>query len=209
MTVHEMRQRLEELGTDKTQPLYQRPWAMASDTPFRFYKLWPYRGGVQTPFIVSWPAEIRVHGLRRQFVDMIDITPTVLDIADVEAPPVFEGVCQIPLQGKSIRATFNNPESPNPRNTQYFELWGSRGIWHDGWEAVGIHRPGTSFDHDRWELYNVEKDFSQSVNLASQYPEKLDEMKKLWWSEAAANGALPLLEAPRTRRNTYDQALQN
>ena len=69
--------------------------------------------------------------------------------------------------------------------------------------------PGTSFDHDRWELYNVEKDFSQSVNLASQYPEKLDEMKKLWWSEAAANGALPLLEAPRTRRNTYDQALQN
>jgi len=146
MTVHEMRQRLEELGTDKTQPLYQRPWAMASDTPFRFYKLWPYRGGVQTPFIVSWPAEIRAHGLRRQFVDMIDITPTVLDIADVEAPPVFEGVCEIPLQG---------------------------------------------------------------VNLASQYPEKLDEMKKLWWSEAAANGALPLLEAPRTRRNTYDQALQN
>jgi len=145
MTVHEMRQRLEELGTDKTQPLYQRPWAMASDTPFRFYKLWPYRGGVQTPFIVSWPAEIRAHGLRRQFVDMIDITPTVLDIADVEAPPVFEGVCEIPLQGKSIRATFNNPESPNPRNTQYFELWGSRGIWHDGWEAVGIHRPRYEF----------------------------------------------------------------
>lgn len=141
MTVHEMRQRLEDLGTDKTQPLYQRPWAMASDTPFKFYKLWPFRGGVQTPFIVSWPAEIREHGLRRQFIDIIDITPTVLDITGIDAPPVFEGVCQIPLQGKSIRQTFNNPKSPNPRSTQYFELWGSRGIWHDGWDAIAIHPP--------------------------------------------------------------------
>src|SRR4051794_22931752 len=75
-TVHEMRERLDNLGTEKTQTLYQRPWAMASVTPFRFYKLWPYRGGVQTPFIVSWPDGIRVPGRRRQFVDMIDITPT-------------------------------------------------------------------------------------------------------------------------------------
>lgn len=206
-TVHEMYQRLDDLGTDKTQPLYQRPWAMASDTPFKFYKLWPYRGGVQTPLIVSWPAEIRNHGLRKQFVDIIDITPTVLDIVGVEAPELFEGVCQIPLQGKSIRATFDNPASPNPRDTQYFELWGNRGIWHNGWEAIGIHKPGTSFDGDRWELYHADNDFSQSVNVASQYPAKLEELKKLWWSEASKNGALPLLEAPRGRQSTYDQAL--
>lgn len=206
-TVHEMYQHLDDLGTEKTQPLYQRPWAMASDTPFKFYKLWPYRGGVQTPFIVSWPAEIRNHGMRTQFVDIIDITPTVLDIVGVEAPALFEGVCQIPIQGKSIRPTFNNAASPNPRDTQYFELWGSRGIWHNGWEAIGIHKPGTSFDQDRWELYHAENDFSQSVNMASQYPERLEELKKLWWSEAAKNGALPLLEAPRSRQNTYDQAL--
>jgi arylsulfatase A-like enzyme len=206
-TVHEMYRRLDDLGTEKTQPLYQRPWAMASDTPFKFYKLWPYRGGVQTPLIVSWPAEIRSRGVRTQFVDIIDITPTVLDITGVEAPALFEGVCQIPIQGKSIRATFNNPASPNPRDTQYFELWGSRGIWHSGWEAIGIHKPGTSFDRDRWELYHAETDFSQSVNLASQYPAKLEELKKLWWSEASKNGALPLLEAPRGRQNTYDQAL--
>jgi len=206
-TVHEMYQHLDDLGTDKTQPLYQRPWAMASDTPFKFYKLWPYRGGVQTPLIVSWPAEIHNRGIRTQFVDMIDITPTVLDIVGVEAPAQFEGVCQIPLQGKSIRATFNNPASPNPRDTQYFELWGSRGIWHNGWEAIGIHKPGTSFDLDRWELYHSENDFSQSVNLASQYPAKLEELKALWWSEAEKNGALPLLEAPQSRQKTYDQAL--
>jgi arylsulfatase A-like enzyme len=208
MTVHEMYQHLDELGTEKTQPLYQRPWAMASDTPFKFYKLWPFRGGVQTPLVVSWPSEIHTPGMRRQYVDVIDITPTVLGITGVQAPVVFEGVCQIPMQGKSIRETFNHPESPNPRDTQYFELWGSRGIWHEGWEAIGIHKPGTSFDSDRWELYHVDNDFSQATNLAVQYPEKLTELKKLWWSEAAKNGALPLLEAPRGRQSTYDQALQ-
>jgi arylsulfatase len=207
-TVRQMYQRLEELGTEKTQPLYQRPWAMVSDTPFKYYKLWPYRGGAQTPFIVSWPAQIRNHGLRKQFVDIIDISPTVLDITGVEAPQVFEGACQIPIQGKSIRATFDNPQAPDPRDAQYFELWGSRGIWQKGWEAVSIHRPGADFDTDTWELYNVETDFSQSQNVASKYPEKVAELKKLWWSEAARNGALPLLEAPAPRRWTYDQALE-
>jgi arylsulfatase A-like enzyme len=206
-SIHQMFERLADLGTDKTQPLYQRPWAMASDTPFKYYKLWPYRGGVQTPFVVSWPAEIHNHGLRKQFVDVIDITPTVLDIVGVQAPAVYEGVCQIPMQGKSIRATFNNPASASPRAVQYFELWGSRGIRQNEWEAIGMHKPGASFDSDRWELYNVEHDFSQSTNLASKYPEKLEELKKLWWSEAAKNGALPLLEAPGGRRKTYDQAL--
>lgn len=206
-TVEQMYQRLDELGSEKTQPLYQRPWAMASDAPFKYYKLWPYAGGVQTPFIVSWPARIAQPGMRRQFVDVIDITPTVYDIAGITPPAVFDGVCQMPVQGKSIRATFDNPESRSPRDTQYFELWGSRGIWHDGWKAVGIHKPGTDFERDRWELYNVDRDFSESVDVAGQSPAKLDELKKLWWSEAEKYGALPLLEAPGARSRTYDQAL--
>lgn len=207
-TIQEMYRRLDELGTEKTQPLYPRPWAMVSNTPFKFYKLWPYRGGVQTPFLVSWPAGIRKPGLRKQFIDVIDITPTALGIVGVKAPEIFEGVCQIPLQGKNILATFNDPDSASPRDTQYFELWGSRAIWHKGWTAIGIHTPGTSFDEDRWELYHAENDFAESVNLASQYPDKLEEMKKLWWEEAAKNGALPLLEASGGRRRTYDQALE-
>ena len=206
-TVHEMYQRLDDLGSDKTQPLYQRPWAMASDTPFKFYKLWPYNGGVQTPFIVSWPAQIKRVGLRQQFVDVIDITPTALDLAGVEAPAVFQGVGQIPLQGRSIRSTFNDPASASPRTTQYFELWGSRSIYHDGWKAVGIHTPSTDFNQDRWELYHVDQDFSEFTNLASQQPGRLEELKKLWWTEAAKNGALPLLEAAGGRHRTYDQAL--
>ena len=206
-TVHDWYAHLDELGTDKTLPLYQRPWAMASDTPFRFYKLWPYRGGVQTPLIVSWPAEIREHGIRKQFIDIIDITPTVLDIAGIEAPSSFQCVCQTPLQGKSIRSTFNNPASPNPRDTQYFELWGARGIYHAGWEALAVHQPGRSFSDDHWQLFHTATDFSQGTNLASQYPDKLEELKSLWWSEATRMGALPLLEAPVQRQHTYDQAL--
>jgi arylsulfatase len=110
------------------------------------------------------------------------------------------------MQGKSIRATFNDPDSPDPRDTQYFELWGSRSIWHKGWKAVGLHLPGTSFDTDRWELYDVVSDFSEAVDLAAQNPAKLEELKHLWWSEAAKYGALPLLETPVGRVKTYHQA---
>jgi arylsulfatase A-like enzyme len=205
MTVHEMAERLDDLGTRDSSPLYQRGWAMASSAPFKFYKLWPFRGGVQTPCIVSWPKGIRRYGVRNQFIDIIDITPTVLDISGIEAPPSFGGVCQIPLQGKSIRATFDDPDAPDPRDTQYFELWGSRSIWHDGWKAIAMHRPETDFDSDYWELYNVRADFSESVNLASQYPEKLEQLKDLWWSEAAKQGALPQLEAPGRRKRSYNQ----
>lgn len=206
-TVHQMYERLDEMGTASTQPLYPRPWASVSCTPFPFYKLWPHAGGVQTPFVFSWPAGVRQSGLRKQFVDVIDITPTVLDIAGILAPAVFEGVCQMPMHGKSIRPTFNDSKSPDPRDRQYYELWGSRGIWHKGWKAIGIHTPGASFDNDRWALYHVAEDFSESDNVAAKYPERLEELKKLWWTEAEKNGVLPLLEAPTGRRATYDQAL--
>ena len=206
-TVKEMLGRLDEMGSETTQPLYQRAWAMASVAPFKFYKLWPYRGGVQTPLIVSWPAGIRAKGLRQQFVDVIDITPTALALAGVDAPAVFQGVCQIPLQGQSVRATFDDPNSPDPRDTQYFELWGSRSIYHKGWKAIGIHTPNTSFDGDRWELYHVAEDFSESENLAEKHPERLEALKALWWQEAERNGVLPLLEASGGRHRTYDQAV--
>ncbi|MCC7342841.1 MAG: arylsulfatase [Bryobacterales bacterium] len=208
-TVREMAAALDELGSAATQPLYPRPWAMVSDTPFRFYKLWPYRGGVQTSFIASWPAGIRQHGLRTQFADVIDITPTALDIAGVAAPSTFRGVCQLPMHGASLRLVLEDPSAPSPRDTQYFELWGSRSIYHRGWKAVGIHTPGRPFAEDRWELYHVENDFSESRNIASENPERLETLKALWWAEAEKNGALPLLEAPRGRSGTYSQAIRD
>lgn len=208
-TVQEMYERLDELGGPTTQPLYPRPWAAASSAPFKYYKLWPFNGGVRTPLIVSWPERLHNTGLREQFVDIIDVTPTVLDYLGIEPPEAFDGVCQMPMQGKSLRAVFEDPEAPAPRDTQFFELWGSRGIYHKGWKAVAFHTPGTDFETDHWELYNVGTDFTETADLAGQYPEKLEELQQLWWEEAAKNGALPLLEATRGRQRTYNQILAN
>jgi arylsulfatase len=180
---------------------------MASSAPFKYYKLWPFNGGVRTPMIVSWPTHLKKAGLRQQFVDIIDITPTVLDYVGIEPPEAFGGVCQMPMQGKSLRAVFDDPAAPAPRDTQFFELWGSRGIYHKGWKAVAFHTPGTDFETDHWELYNVATDFTESADLAAQQPGKLKELQDLWWKEAAKNGALPLLEGTRGRQRTYDQIL--
>ena len=206
-TVEEMHERLDELGGPGTQPLYPRPWAMASSAPFKYYKLWPFNGGVRTPMIVSWPERILRTGLREQFIDVIDITPTVLDYLRIEAPEVFNGVCQMPMHGRSLREVFEDPAAPAPRDTQFFELWGSRGIYHRGWKAVAFHTPGADFESDHWELYNLEADFTETTDLASQHPEKLKELQDLWWDEAEKNGALPQLEAIPMRQRTYDQIL--
>ena len=207
MTVEEMYARLDDLGGPGTQPLYPRPWAGVSSAPFKYYKLWPFNGGVRTPMIVSWPKRLDKTGLREQFVDIIDVTPTVLDYAGIAEPQVFDGVCQMPMHGKSLRAVFEDPKAPAPRDTQYFELWGSRGIYHKGWKAIAFHTPGADFDSDKWELYNLNADFTESANLAGQHPERLRELQELWWEEAAKYGALPILEAPGGRSRTYDQIL--
>ncbi len=123
---------------------------------------------------------------------MIDITPTILDITGIAAPKVYQGVMQMPLHGVSIAPTFGDARAPNPRETQYFELHGHRALWHDGWKAVTFHQSDASFDDDLWELYHVAKDFSESKDLAGQYPQKLAELKDLWWREARAYGVLPL-----------------
>jgi len=207
LTVEQMYERLDDLGSRNSQPQYQRPWAMASSAPFQYYKLWPFNGGVRTPMIVSWPDKIKNHGLREQFLDVIDITPTVLDFLDIFVPKEFDGVSQLPIQGASLRQVFESSEAPAPRDTQFFELWGSRSIYHKGWKAVAFHTHGTSFDDDLWELYNQNTDFTETTNLAAHYPDKLKELQALWWEEAAKNNALPLLEAQGGRTRSYDQIL--
>ena len=155
--------------------------------------------------IVSWPDGIQSPGLREQFVDVIDITPTVLDILGIDVPESFDGVAQMPLQGASLRSVFESSTAPAPRDTQFFELWGSRSIYHQGWKAVAFHQDGTDFDDDHWELYYQPDDFTETVDLAAKHPGKLKELQQIWWSEAAKNGALPLLEAQGGRKRSYDQ----
>lgn len=194
MTVSEMYDRLEDLGTDKSSALYQRPWARVGATPFKKYKLWPYGGGVRDPLIINWPEKIQDSGaIRTQYVETIDITPTVLDILNIEAPQEYNGVEQMSIHGESILETFTDSKAPT-RSTQFFLFRGNRAIYQNGWKAIAIHENGMDFKDDQWELYNVDEDFSEAVDLAAQYPEKLEELKKLWWTEAEKYGALPLEE---------------
>lgn len=193
ISVEEMLYRLEDLGTERSSALYQRPWARVGGTPFKKYKLWPFGGGVRDPLIISWPGKITDRGgIRSQFVDVIDITPTVLDILKIEAPDKFDGVEQMELHGASILQTFKDPGAPNPRTTQFFCMRGNRAIYHKGWKAVAIHKKGTDFEKDKWELYQIEQDFSEAIEVSEKYPEKLKELKALWWSEAEKYGSLPL-----------------
>lgn len=194
MTVSEMNDRLGDLGTANSSALYQRPWARVGSVPFKRYKLWPHGGGVRDPLIISWPSVIKNGGgVRTQYVETIDITPTVLDILNIQAPEAINEVQQLDIHGKSILETFTNPQAPT-RTTQFYVMRGNRAIYHDGWKAIAIHKNGTDFEDDKWELYHVKKDFSEAIDLSSQYPEKLEELKALWWSEAEKYGALPLLE---------------
>lgn len=187
--------RLDELGTERSMPLYQREWAMASVTPFRFYKLSVYAGGVRDPLIVSWPKRIAARGeVRRQFVDVIDLTPTVLDVTGISAPDSHQGVRQMAMHGRSIAPTFANADAPDPRDTQYFELRANRAIWHDGWKAVATHRNGTSWDADTWELFDVRRDPAETSDLSARDPARLKQLQDLWWREARTYGVLPLTE---------------
>lgn len=194
--------RLDELGTDKTEAQYQRPWAMAGVTPLRRYKLWPYAGGVRTPLIISWPDRIRAHGaIRTQEVDAIDIAPTILDAVGMKFDDVIDGQKQIPVAGKSAVPTFTDAKAPDPRSVQFFELRGNRAIRAGKWRAIAMHRPQTDFSADEWQLFDESKDFSEATNLAKENPGKVEELKALWWSEAKRYADPPVAEPPAAVRN--------
>lgn len=183
-TVEEMDANLDKAGGPDTYMLYQRPWAWAGATPFRRYKLWPFAGGARTPLIVSWPGHVADPGaVRDQYVQLIDLAPTMLQAAGTQFADKVDGVEQIPVAGKSILPTLTD-KNAETRDVQYFELRGQRAITQGKWKAVAMHKLGTDHADDQWELFDTEADFSESKNVASQYPEKLEELKKLWWEEA-------------------------
>lgn len=201
LTPEQMLARLDELGTDRTQAEYQRPWAMLGVTPFRRYKVWPYAGGVRTPLIISWPQGIRDRGaVRTQYVDVVDLAPTIVDVARGRFARTVNGVRQIPVAGRSIRASFARADAPSARSVQFFELRGNRAITQGKWRAVAMHRNGTDFSGDRWELFDTSSDFSESRDLSKQYPVKLRELQALWAREAGRYSKPALSEAPERFR---------
>lgn len=182
---------------------YPVGWSWAMDTPFQWTKqIASHYGGTRNGMVISWPNRIKDVGtLRSQWHHVIDIAPTLLDAAGVEQPEMVHGVAQKPIEGVSMTYTFDDAKAKSQRTLQYFEMFGNRAIYQDGWLAnttpvslpwTGAAKPVDIIDGYHWELYHVEKDFSQAKNLAAAYPEKLKEMQALFYDQARQYNVLPL-----------------
>ncbi|WP_162672552.1 arylsulfatase [Gemmata massiliana] len=192
---------IDELGGPKHFNHFPSSWAHAMDTPFQWTKqVASHFGGTRNPMIVSWPAKIKDKGgLRSQFTHTIDIVPTLYEVCGITAPRALNGIEQKPIEGTSFAITFTDGKAPEHRKTQYFELGVNRGIYQDGWmasarsfEPWNPNRDKFDLDKQKWELYNINEDFSQANDLAAKNPERLRQLQDLWWVEASKYNVLPL-----------------
>ena len=204
-------ERLDKLGGPESYNHYAVAWAHAMDTPYQWTKqVASHWGGTRNGTIVHWPQGIKAKGkIRNQFHHVIDVAPTVLEVAGLPQPVMVNGVGQVPLQGVSMAYTFEDAKAPERHETQYFEMFGNRGIYHKGWTAVTRHRTpwlmteaAPPFDDDVWELYDTNTDWSQAHDLSKQMPDKLHELQRLWLIEATRNNVLPLDDRASERANS-------
>ena len=194
--------RLEALGGPDSYNHYAVGWAHAMDTPYQWTKqVASHWGGTRNGTIVHWPKGIDNTGeMRWQFHHVIDVAPTILEAAGLPEPISVNGVQQHPIEGVSMLYSFNDADAPDQHETQYFEMFGNRGIYHKGWTAVTRHKTPwlligeetPAFDDDVWELYDTTKDWSQAEDLAKEMPEKLHELQRLWLIEAVRYNVLPM-----------------
>jgi arylsulfatase len=199
---------IDDIGTEHSNNHYPWGWAWAGNTPLKRFKRDTNEGGVCDPMIVHWPKGIGTPGeTRHQYVHAIDLKPTLLELIGIQAPRVMKGVEQAPIEGTSFAYSLKDGAAPSQHTTQYYEMMGSRAIYSNGWKAVVYHPPmmsnyedraisQRSFEEDIWELYNVAKDFSECHDVSAQFPDKLQELKELWWVEAQRNQVLPLNNQP-------------
>jgi arylsulfatase A-like enzyme len=210
-SVEENLREIDKLGGPESYNHYAWGWAWAGDAPFRRWKRETYRGGVSDAFIVHWPKGITANGeVRTQYAHAIDLVPTVLEALEIDAPLTIRGVSQAPIEGVSLVQTFRNKDAPSNHHTQYFEMFGHRSIYHDGWRAV-CPWPGPSFiesgkmfgtpldaktltdlDAHGWELYHIDEDFAENHNIATENRAKLIEMIATWYVEAGKYKVLPI-----------------
>jgi arylsulfatase A-like enzyme len=205
-----MAARVDEFGTPSAYNHFSVGWAHAMDTPYQWTKqVASHWGGTRNGTIVHWPGGIKAKGeVRTQFSHVIDVAATVLDVAGIPAPTFVHGVQQMPLHGESMASSFDEADTPEHRETQYFEMFVNRGIYHKGWTAVTRHSVpwvmGTAlppYDDDTWELYAPD-DWTQSRDLAAEQPEKLAELQRLFLIEATRYNVLPLDDRRAERFNS-------
>ncbi|MFO1043851.1 MAG: arylsulfatase [Planctomycetaceae bacterium] len=208
-SVPEILKKIDKLGGPESYGHYAAGWAVAGDTPFTWTKqVAGSYGGTRNGLVVHWPNRIKSQGeIRSQWHHVIDIAPTILEAAGLPEPKSVNGTPQIPIQGVSMVYSFAEPTAKDRHKTQYFEIFGNRGIYHDGWLAHTVHRaPWESksshpFLEDKWELFHVDVDFGSARNVAEAHPDKLKELQELFMKEAARNRALPLDDRMLERLN--------
>lgn len=208
-TVPDMLKHYDDWGGPTTYPHMAAGWAIAGDTPFMWAKqVASNYGGVRNPLIVSWPKRITAgNQVRSQWHHVIDVAPTVLEAAHLPEPKSVNGTVQEPIEGVSMLYSFENPTAEGTRKTQYFEIFGNRGVYSDGWFAGTVHRapwettPRAALKDDKWELYDTRGDFSLANDLAASNPEKLKEMQALFIEEAIKYRVLPIDDRSLERAN--------
>jgi arylsulfatase A-like enzyme len=192
---------MDDIGGPKYFNHFPSAWAHAMCTPFQWTKqIASHLGGTRNPMVISWPAKLKDKGgLRSQFLHTIDVVPTLYELIGITPPQMLNGTPQKPIEGISFADTFDDANAKGRRTTQYFEMAGRRGIYHDGWMASATYDVPWNPIHEKydpdnmkWELYNLDQDFSQAEDLAQQNPAKVRELQDLWWAEAARYNVLPL-----------------
>ena len=188
---------LETLGGPETYNHYPTGWAVAFSTPFQMFKRYSqYAGGTCCPLVIHWPKGIKSKGeVRTQYHHSTDIVPTILDVVGLEMPKVYKGAEQYPLNGVSMRYSFDNAKAATAKKRQYYSMLGTRGMWENGWKAVALHAPLSgvgNFDKDQWQLYHTDEDYSESKDLSKENPGKLKTLIDAWFDEAQKNFVLPL-----------------
>lgn len=208
-TVPDMLKHYNEWGSASTYPHFSAGWAVAMDSPFSYTKqVASDFGGTRNGMIIQWPSGFKAKGeLRSQFGHVIDIAPTVYEVAKIPAPKTVNGIEQDPIEGTSLAYTFDDAKALEQHKVQYFEMFGNRAIYEDGWYARTIHReawkqkPATTLQNDKWELYNTNKDFSLSNDLSPKNADKLKEMQELFMQEAEKLHVLPIDDRLLERTN--------
>ncbi len=199
-SIEDQLQHLGEWGGPMSYPHFHAGWAVATNTPFQWTKqVASHYGGTRNPVVVHWPDGIEAKGeIRSQWHHVTDIAPTLMEAAGLPFPTSVNGTVQKPFEGVSMVYSFDAPDAADRHTTQYFEMFGNRAIYHDGWVAATKHRtpwanaPDGPLDQDRWELYHVAEDFSQAIDLAASNPAKLEELQALFLREAIKYDVLPL-----------------
>jgi arylsulfatase A-like enzyme len=208
-TVQDVLKHYDELGGPTTYPHYAAGWAVAGDTPFEWTKqVASSYGGTRNGMVIHWPKGIAAKNeVRSQWHHVIDIAPTILDAAGLPEPKSVNGTPQTPIEGVSMVYTFANANAPSRHTTQYFEIFGNRAIYNDGWLAGAVHRaawelkPRATLENDKWELYDTRSDFSLANDLAAKDPGKLKEMQDLFLKEAVKYSVLPIDDRTLERLN--------